>query len=154
MDRRLGLRSASVGAKPRSTGPRAPPIISVNQLKLVGCRPRGCNGLINDLHRFLLPQAVQVYFTHASLKCFHLREGFPGTSVRIKTYSSAEERPSLNRYPLQLNSLTFISIPPEIPYRISIPIPAAINPTAGQKRTGHRIRCSGRPSFISSFFGS
>lgn len=49
---------------------------------------------------------------------------------------------------------SFISIPPEIPYRISIPIPAAINPTAGQKRTGHRIRCSGRPSFISSFFGS
>ena len=62
MDRRLGLRSASVGAKPRSTGPRAPPIVSVDQLQLVGRRTRGCDGSINDLHRLLLPQAVQVDF--------------------------------------------------------------------------------------------
>ena len=78
MDRRLGLRSASVGAKPRSTGPRAPPIISVNQLKLVGCRPRGCNGLIDDLHRFLLPQAVQIYFYKRLAQMFSPPRGLPG----------------------------------------------------------------------------
>jgi hypothetical protein len=34
----------------------------MDQLQLVGRRACGRNGFIDDLHRFFLPQAMQVYF--------------------------------------------------------------------------------------------
>ena len=38
------------------------PVIAMDQLQMIGRRPCGRNGFINDFDRLLLPQAVQIDF--------------------------------------------------------------------------------------------